>query len=98
LLKIRLSRVGKKKRPAYRIVVADSRAARNGAPVDIVGHYDPLTDPATIVINEEKVLHWLQRGARPSEAAAKLLAKSGVSRGGEEQTSEAEPEGGGEVT
>ena len=98
MLKIRLSRVGKKKRPAYRIVVADSRAARDGAPVDIVGHYDPLTDPATIVINEEKALHWLERGAQPSEAAAKLLAKSGASRGGEEQPSEAEPEGGGEVT
>jgi small subunit ribosomal protein S16 len=98
LLRIRLSRVGKKKRPSYRIVVADSRAARDGALVDIIGHYDPLTEPATIVINEEKALHWLQRGAQPSEAAAKLLAKSGASGGGEEQTSEAEPEGGGEET
>ncbi len=98
MLKIRLSRVGKKKRPSYRIVVADSRAARDGALVDIIGHYDPLTDPATIVINEEKALYWLQRGAQPSEAAAKLLAKSGTSGGGEEQTSEAEPEGGGEET
>ena len=98
MLKIRLSRVGKKKRPAYRIVVADSRAARDGAQVDIIGHYDPLTDPATIVINEEKTLHWLQRGAQPSEAAAKLLAKAGVGPGSEEQTSEAQPEGGGEET
>jgi small subunit ribosomal protein S16 len=98
LLKIRLSRVGKKKRPAYRIVVADSRAARDGAQVDIIGHYDPLTDPATIVINEEKALHWLQRGAQPSEAAAKLLAKAGVGPEGEKQTSEAQPEGGGEET
>jgi small subunit ribosomal protein S16 len=99
LLRIRLSRVGKKKRPSYRIVVADSRAARNGALVDIIGHYDPLTDPATIVINEEKALHWLQRGAQPSEAAAKLLAKSSATGGeDEEQTSEAEPEGGGEET
>ncbi len=98
MLKIRLSRVGKKKRPSYRIVVADSRAARDGALVDIIGHYDPLTDPATIVINEEKALHWLQRGAQPSEAAAKLLAKSGLKSEGEEQTSEVEPEGGGEET
>ena len=97
MLKIRLSRVGKKKRPSYRIVVADSRAARDGALVDTIGHYDPLTDPATIVINEEKALHWLQRGAQPSEAAAKLLAKAGVG-GGEAQTSEPEPEGGGEET
>ena len=51
MLKIRLSRVGKKKRPAYRIVVADSRAPRDGANVEIVGHYDPLTEPPTIVIN-----------------------------------------------
>jgi small subunit ribosomal protein S16 len=98
LLKIRLSRVGKKKRPSYRIVVADSRSPRDGALVDIIGHYDPLTDPATIVINEEKALHWLERGAQPSEAAAKLLAKSGISGGGEEQTSEPQPEGGGEET
>jgi small subunit ribosomal protein S16 len=97
LLKIRLSRVGKKKRPSYRIVVADSRAPRDGALVDTIGHYDPLTDPATIVINEEKALHWLQRGAQPSEAAAKLLAKSGIG-GGETQTSESAPEGGGEET
>jgi small subunit ribosomal protein S16 len=98
LLKIRLSRVGKKKRPSYRIVVADSRAARDGALVDTIGHYDPLTDPATIVINEEKALHWLQRGAQPSEAAAKLLAKAGVGPGAEEQASETQPEGGGEET
>jgi len=78
LLRIRLSREGKKKRPAYRVVVADSRAPRDGATVDIIGHYDPLTDPATIVINEERAQHWLERGAQPSEAAAKLLAKTGV--------------------
>lgn len=78
MLRIRLSRTGKKKRPAYRVVVADSRAPRDGATVDIIGHYDPLTDPATIVINEEKAQHWLQRGAQPSEAAAKLLARQGI--------------------
>ncbi len=78
MLRIRLSRVGKKKRPAYRVVVIDSRAPRDGANVEIIGHYDPLTDPATIVINEEKAQHWLERGAQPSEAAAKLLAKKGV--------------------
>ncbi len=98
MLRIRLSRVGKKKRPSYRIVVADSRAARNSGLVDIIGHYDPLTDPATIIINEEKALHWLQRGAQPSEAAAKLLAKGGASSKGEEHTSEAEPEDGREET
>jgi len=83
LLKIRLSRVGKKKRPAYRIVVADSRAPRDGANIEIVGHYDPLTDPPTIVINEERATHWLEHGAQPSEAVAKLLARKSAS--GEEE-------------
>ena len=96
MLKIRLSRVGKKKRPAYRIVVADSRAPRDGANIEIIGHYDPLTNPAPIVINEEKALHWLERGAQPSEAAAKLLAKKGVigevQEGITQAEAEAEPE------
>jgi len=85
LLKIRLSRVGKKKRPAYRIVVADSRAPRDGANVEIIGHYDPLTEPPTIVINEERVTHWLEHGAQPSEAVAKLLARKSAGDQGEEE-------------
>jgi small subunit ribosomal protein S16 len=79
LLKIRLSRVGKKKRPAYRIVVADSRAPRDGANIEIIGHYSPLTEPPTIVINEERAAHWLGQGAQPSEAVAKLLARKSAS-------------------
>ena len=75
MLKIHLSRVGKKKRPAYRIVVADSRSARDGANIEIIGHYDPLTEPPTLVINEERAAHWLEHGAQPSEAVAKLLAR-----------------------
>jgi small subunit ribosomal protein S16 len=85
LLKIHLSRVGKKKRPAYRIVVADSRAPRDGANIEIIGHYDPLTEPPTIVINEERVAHWLEHGAQPSEAVAKLLARKSASGRGEEE-------------
>ena len=98
MLKIRLSRVGKKKRPAYRIVVADSRAPRDGANVEIIGHYDPLTEPPTIVINEERVTHWLEHGAQPSEAVAKLLARKSESGQGEEEPTppEAESEGEGE--
>jgi len=84
LLKIRLSRVGKKKRPAYRIVVADSRAPRDGANIEIIGHYNPLTEPPTIVINEERATHWLEHGAQPSETVAKLLARKSTS-GQEEQ-------------
>ena len=78
MLRIRLTRVGKKKRPAYRIVVADSRAPRDGAFVEIIGHYDPLPDPARITINEERALDWLKAGAQPSDTAAKLLHKVGV--------------------
>jgi small subunit ribosomal protein S16 len=95
LLKIHLSRVGKKKRPAYRIVVADSRAARDGANVEIIGHYDPLTEPPTIVINEERAAHWLEHGAQPSEAVAKLLARKRTGGQGEQEPvlSAAESEG-----
>lgn len=78
MLRIRLSRVGKKKQPSYRIVVADSRSPRDGAFLKILGHYNPLTDPATLVIQEEEAVRWLKRGAQPSETAAKLLTRAGV--------------------
>lgn len=78
MLKIRLRRVGAKKHPSYRLVVADIRAPRDGAFVDIIGHYDPMTDPATIVIEEEKALHWLRKGAKPTETTARLLGKAGI--------------------
>ena len=78
MLRIRLSRVGKKKQPSYRLVVADSRAPRDGAFVKIIGHYDPRTQPATLVVKEEEAVEWLRRGAQPSETAAKLLTRIGV--------------------
>jgi small subunit ribosomal protein S16 len=78
LLRIRLRRVGKKKQPIYRLVVADSKAPRDGASVEVIGHYNPLTEPATLDIDKEKALSWLRRGAQPSEAAAKLLARQGI--------------------
>ena len=78
MLKIRLRRVGAKKKPSYRLVVADIRAPRDGAFIDIVGHYDPLTDPETIVVKEEKALYWLQQGAQPTNTTARLLDKAGV--------------------
>jgi small subunit ribosomal protein S16 len=78
MLRIRLRRVGAKKHPSYRLVVADIRAPRDGAFVDIIGHYDPMTNPETIVIQEEKALHWLTKGARPSETTARLLGKAGI--------------------
>jgi small subunit ribosomal protein S16 len=78
LLRIRLRRVGKTKRPAYRIVVADSRAPRDGAFIETLGLYDPLTDPATVTIDEEKAKKWLEQGAKPSETVAKIMAKRGL--------------------
>ncbi len=78
MVKIRLRRVGAKKRPSYRLVVADVRAPRDGAFIAIIGHYDPLTDPETIVIDEEKARYWLERGAQPTDTAARLLAKLGI--------------------
>ena len=78
MVKIRLRRVGAKKKPSYRLVVADSRAPRDGAFISIIGHYNPLTDPETIVIDEEKALTWLRQGAQPTETAARLLSKVGI--------------------
>ncbi len=78
MVKIRLRRVGAKKKPAYRVVVADSRASRSGAIIETIGHYDPLTNPATIVIDEAKALDWLNRGAQPSETVAGLLKKLSI--------------------
>ena len=78
MLRIRLSRVGKKKQPAYRLVVADSHAPRDGAFVEIIGQYNPRTDPMTLVVKEEAAVEWLRRGAQPSETVAKLLTRAGV--------------------
>ena len=78
LVKIRLRRVGAKKRPSYRVVVADIRAPRDGAFIEVIGHYNPLTDPETVVIDEERALHWLGHGAQPTDTANRLLSKTGI--------------------
>jgi small subunit ribosomal protein S16 len=78
MVKIRLRRVGRKKKPSYRVVVADARAPRDGAFIEIIGHYNPLTDPPTIVINEEKALKWLRQGAQPTETVVSLLNRVGI--------------------
>jgi len=78
MVKIRLRRVGAKKKPSYRLVVADSRAPRDGAFISIIGHYNPLTDPETVVIDKEKALKWLRQGAQPTATAARLLSKVGI--------------------
>ena len=78
MLRMRLRRVGAKHQPSYRIVVADSRSARDGAFVDYIGHYNPRTDPPTIVVDEEKALKWLRVGAQPSDAVNQMLKRLGT--------------------
>jgi small subunit ribosomal protein S16 len=78
MLRIRLRRVGKKGRPSYRIVVADSRAPRDGAYVEWIGHYDPLYDPPKVTLNEEKAVEWLRKGAQPSEPVQRIFGWQGI--------------------
>ena len=77
-VRIRLQRHGRKKRPFYRLVAADARFQRDGRFLERLGHYNPLTNPAEVVIDEEKVLKWLKRGAQPSDTAKNLLSHAGI--------------------
>jgi small subunit ribosomal protein S16 len=77
-VKLRLTRVGSKKNPIYRVVAADSRAPRDGKFLDIVGRYNPQTDPSTIELDESKVKDWLGKGAQPTSAVEKLLKIQGI--------------------
>ncbi|MGC8834417.1 MAG: 30S ribosomal protein S16 [Armatimonadota bacterium] len=86
-VRIRLKRMGAKKRPFYRVIVADSRAPREGRFIETLGYYDPCTEPATVRIDQEKVKMWLERGAQPTEAVSILLNKL------EAQQSQTEQEG-----
>ena len=78
MVKIRLRRIGTRNRPIYRVVVAEDSSARDGAFIEIIGQYNPLTDPATVNINEEKALEWLRRGAQPTDVVRSLLRKAGI--------------------
>ena len=78
MLRIRLRRVGAKNQPSYRIIVADSRSARDGSFVDYLGHYNPRTEPSTVEIDEEKAIKWLRQGAQPSEAVERILKRLGI--------------------
>ncbi|NLA33485.1 MAG: 30S ribosomal protein S16 [Tenericutes bacterium] len=77
-VKIRLTRMGAKQRPTYRIVATDSRKARDGQYKELIGTYNPITDPAEVKINEELALKWLNNGAQPSDTVRNLFAKAGI--------------------
>ena len=79
-VKIRLKRMGQKKAPFYRIVVADSRSPRDGRFIDEIGTYDPNTNPSTFNINEEAAKKWLANGAQPTEVVAKLFKVAGIEK------------------
>ena len=79
-VKLRLTRIGSKKNPIYRIVAADSRSPRDGKFIEIIGRYNPQHEPSLIEVDEEKAKKWLSNGAQPSETVAKLLKIKGISK------------------
>jgi small subunit ribosomal protein S16 len=78
MVKIKLRRIGAAKQPSYRLVIADSRASRDGKFSEIIGHYNPRTQPEELVINEQMALDWLKQGAQPTATVARLLNKAGI--------------------
>lgn len=77
-VRIRLNKMGAKKRPFYRLVVADSRSPRDGRFIEILGHYNPIMDPVELVVDKEKAEDWLKKGAKPSDTVKRLLKQIGV--------------------
>lgn len=78
MVKIRLRRMGAKKQPTYRFVVADAKSPRDGRFLEILGHYNPRTDPKTLVVDQEKAKQWLAKGAQPSDPVRRLFAELGL--------------------
>ena len=78
MVKIRLNRMGAKRQPFYRIVVADSRSPRDGRFIEIVGNYDPTKTPAIVNVDEEKIIDWIKNGAQPTDTVRSLLSKKGI--------------------
>lgn len=78
MVKIRLTRTGQKGAPSYRIIVAESHSPRDGRFLEILGWYDPLTNPSTIKVDEEKTMYWLSKGAQPSESVIRLFRTNGL--------------------
>ncbi len=81
-VRIRLTRVGATKQPSYRLVVADSRSARDGRAIETIGHYNPRTEPIELVVDEEKAKAWLAKGAQPSDTVRRLFKQAGVTPSG----------------
>ncbi len=77
-VKIRLQRIGTKKKPFYRVIAIDSRKKRDGAVIEQLGQYQPIVNGATFTVDEEKVLHWLSKGAQPTQTILRFLKKSGI--------------------
>ena len=97
MIKLRLRRMGAKKRPSYRIVVADARAKRDGRFIEIVGHYDPMTEPTMIVIKADRARYWLGQGAQPTDRVVRLLKKQGITDESGKVVAEATTEAGAEA-
>ena len=77
-VKIRLKRIGAKKQPYYRVVVADARSPRDGRFIEEIGHYNPLADPSVFTVDADKVKDWMKKGAQPSDTVRSLLKKNGI--------------------
>ena len=93
MLRMRLRRTGAKKQPHYRVVIAEARTPRDGAFIETIGYYNPLTEPSTISIDRDKALTWLSKGAHPSDTVVRLLRRAGIAPA--DCTSEVAPDGGG---
>ena len=91
MVKIRLRRMGAKKQPTYRFVVADSRSPRDGKFIEILGHYNPRTEPKTLEVDAEKAKQWLAKGAQPSETVRRLFAEKGIMDRGPIPTTKRQP-------
>ncbi|GMG97163.1 30S ribosomal protein S16 [Tepidimicrobium xylanilyticum] len=87
-VKIRLRRMGAKKNPFYRIIVADSRSPRDGRFIEEIGYYNPLTEPKTVKIDDEKAIKWLKNGAKPTDVVDKLFRENGIYEKSKEADSE----------
>jgi small subunit ribosomal protein S16 len=91
MVRIRLRRIGAKKQPTYRFVVSDARAPRDGRFIEILGHYNPRTEPRTVVVDEAKARQWLEKGAQPSETVRRLFAEKGIMERGPIPTTRRKP-------